>query len=86
MRTQLALEDIYVSYALQTLKKPTVVFCDRGLMDGKAYCSVSIWQGVLDEIEKTEMQLREKRYDAVIHMVTAANGAEQYYTTVNNEA
>ena len=42
------------------------------------------------------MSLREKaglnnvelrdNYDAVIHMVTAAKGAEKYYTTENNKA
>lgn len=30
--------------------------------------------------------LRDRRYDAVIHMVTAADGAEKYYTLANNEA
>ena len=30
--------------------------------------------------------LRESRYDVVVHMVTAANGAEKAYTQLNNEA
>ncbi len=30
--------------------------------------------------------LRESRYDVVLHMVTAANGAEKAYTQLNNEA
>jgi len=30
--------------------------------------------------------LRDKRYDAVIHLVTAADGAEKYYTLANNQA
>ena len=29
-------------------------------------------------------QLRDKRYDQVVHMVTAANGAEQFYQSSNN--
>lgn len=32
------------------------------------------------------VELRDKRYDAIIHMVTAAVGAEMYYTTENNAA
>lgn len=55
MRTQITLEDIFMSYAYASLKKPTIVFTDRGLMDGKAYCSNEVWQGVLDEIGKSEM-------------------------------
>lgn len=27
--------------------------------------------------------MREKRYDAVLHMVTAADGADKYYTLEN---
>lgn len=30
--------------------------------------------------------LRENRYDAVLHMVTAADGAESFYETISNEA
>ena len=29
--------------------------------------------------------MRENRYDAVIHMVSAADGAESFYETVTNE-
>ncbi len=32
------------------------------------------------------VSLREGRYDAVFHLVTAAQGAERFYTLENNEA
>jgi hypothetical protein len=32
------------------------------------------------------VQLRDRRYEAVIHMMTAAEGAEEFYTGENNEA
>ncbi len=32
------------------------------------------------------MNLRDKRYDSVIFMVTAADGAEEHYTLSNNIA
>lgn len=32
------------------------------------------------------MQLRDRRYEAVIHLVTAAQGAVEFYTSQNNEA
>ena len=30
--------------------------------------------------------LRDNRYDAVVHMVTAADGAEEFYANLSNEA
>ena len=30
------------------------------------------------------MELRDKRYDQVVHMVTAASGAESFYQLENN--
>lgn len=32
------------------------------------------------------MNCRDQRYDAVIHMVTAADGATKFYSGENNEA
>lgn len=41
---------------------------------------------MLDENGWNTVYLRDKRYDAVIHLVTAADGAEKYYTLENNVA
>ncbi len=32
------------------------------------------------------IQLRDARYDQVVHMMTAASGAEQFYQLANNSA
>ena len=69
------LEDTFTELA-RNENLPSVLFCDRGLMDGSAYVAEELWQAVLDEIGMSPMQLRDKRYDAVIHMVTAADGAD----------
>ena len=45
-------------------------------MDGSAYVNQNTWQTVLDEIGASITQVRDLRYHAVIHLVTAANGAE----------
>mmetsp|Transcript_21736 Transcript_21736/g.21446 ORF Transcript_21736/g.21446 Transcript_21736/m.21446 type:complete len:326 (+) Transcript_21736:565-1542(+) len=58
---------------------------DRGVMDGSAYTSPKIWKAILNETDWTTIQLRDRRYDAVIHLVTAADGAEEFYGK-NNEA
>jgi predicted ATPase/CYTH domain-containing protein len=63
-----------------------VFLCDRGMMDTKAYVSADMWQTILSNLGQTEVQLRDQRYDAVVHMVTAAEGAEQFYTLANNTA
>lgn len=69
----------------------SVLFCDRGTLDGSgmvvvvvlssssAYMERSVWQAILDENGWTNVQLRDKRYDCVVHMVTAAWGAPQFY-------
>eukprot|EP00656_Telonema_subtile_P045106 TRINITY_DN51374_c0_g1_i1.p1 TRINITY_DN51374_c0_g1~~TRINITY_DN51374_c0_g1_i1.p1 ORF type:complete len:344 (-),score=100.88 TRINITY_DN51374_c0_g1_i1:47-1078(-) len=57
-----------------------VLLCDRGVIDGKAYCTPEQWALVLDQLGVTESAVRDRRYDAVVHLVTAAQGAEKYYT------
>lgn len=85
MITIIKLEDYFFNIAKKE-GKPSVIICDRGVMDTKAYINEATWQMVLDETGWNEMTLRERRYDGVIHLVTAAEGAEGYYTTANNEA
>eukprot|EP00467_Chlorarachnion_reptans_P002189 CAMPEP_0114493738 /NCGR_PEP_ID=MMETSP0109-20121206/4267_1 /TAXON_ID=29199 /ORGANISM="Chlorarachnion reptans, Strain CCCM449" /LENGTH=548 /DNA_ID=CAMNT_0001670705 /DNA_START=93 /DNA_END=1739 /DNA_ORIENTATION=- len=64
---------------------PAVMLCDRGLQDGRSYCSEEEWMSVLKHVglPQNEDEIR-KRYDAVFHMVTAANGAEEFYTKMEN--
>ncbi len=40
----------------------------------------------MDDLGVNVVELRDTRYDAVIHMMTAANGAEEFYASINNEA
>mmetsp|Transcript_37181 Transcript_37181/g.35831 ORF Transcript_37181/g.35831 Transcript_37181/m.35831 type:complete len:98 (-) Transcript_37181:707-1000(-) len=85
MKLQMALEDIFTQMGV-TSDIPVIVLCDRGVMDGSAYTDSNIWQAILDETGWTTTQLRDKRYEAVIHLVTAAIGAEDFYTMDNNIA
>jgi hypothetical protein len=55
-------------------------------MDGKAYLTEEIWQALLDIGGKNSVSLRDKRYDLVLHLITAANGALHYYDFENNPA
>ena len=62
-----------------------LIICDRGVMDNKAYMKKDEFEQVLKEVNANEVELRDG-YDAVFHLVTAAKGAEQFYTTINNTA
>ena len=85
MQLQMALEDAFTQIA-SSVQERSIVICDRGLMDGSAYISPELWQALLDERGWTVVHLRDRRYEAVVHMVTAADGADSYYSLNNNLA
>jgi CYTH domain-containing protein len=85
VRAMIALEDSFVSIATGGTR-PALVLCDRGTMDCSVYVPPDGWSALLDEHGWSPVWLRDGRYEAVIHMVTAADGAEKYYTTENNIA
>lgn len=65
--------------------KAIVMLTDRGSLDPKAYMPPAVWESIVRSVGQTEAGLRT-RYDGVLHLVTAASGAEAYYTTANNAA
>ena len=82
LETQLALEDHFMRMA-GVCTKPVLVVCDRGAMDISAYMTPEMWDDITRKAGTEPNQLRE-RYDAVLHLVSAADGAEQYYTIATN--
>ena len=82
LEIQLMLEDKFLRMAEQCTK-PCIVVCDRGAMDISAYMASEMWDELTRATGTSTPQLRD-RYDAVLHLVSAADGAEQYYTTANN--
>ena len=82
LETQIALEDAFMKLA-ETCTSPTLVICDRGTLDISAYISPEMWEDITAK-NNTNTNLLRSRYDAVLHMVSAADGAEQYYTTATN--
>ncbi|KNC50072.1 uncharacterized protein AMSG_05836 [Thecamonas trahens ATCC 50062] len=73
----IALEDGYYSLAVASGQK-SIIFCDRGAMDARAYMSASLWQAMMDENNWSNVAIRD-RYTVVVHLVTAAIGAEEHY-------
>ena len=79
---QCHLEETFMELAVLA-KQEAVILTDRGLMDGSAYMKPECWQTLMDEKGWSEVTLRDRRYDAAIHLVTAANGAEEFYNLGN---
>ena len=82
LETQLALENQFVRLA-EVCTKPVLIVCDRGTMDISAYIKPEEWEEITHMAGSDPDSLRG-RYDAVLHLVSAADGAEQYYTTATN--
>mgnify|MGYP000966583611 FL=1 len=82
LEMQIALEDKFTRIA-ETIGEPTIIVCDRGTMDISAYMKPEMWDEITAGVETCSEKLRA-RYDAVLHLVSAADGAEQFYTTANN--
>ena len=85
LKTMLQLEDTYFSLA-RTQTRNCLVICDRGAMDCSAYLPKDEWERILEMNNYNEVDLRDNRYHQVIHLVTAAKGAEEHYTRSNNNA
>lgn len=83
MQFQMEMEDRICRIA-EHCGSDALVVCDRGTMDLRAYLDDEMWQSLLESLGTTAVELRDARYAAVIHMVTAANGAEHFYTLANN--
>lgn len=62
-----------------------VIIFDRAEMDVKAYMPDFLFEAMLRDLRLDLYDVRDS-YDGVIHLVTAANGAEQFYTLENNKA
>lgn len=62
-----------------------VILCDRGKLDGAAYAGLPVIGELLAGHGSNIVEARDS-YDMVIHLVTAADGAEEAYTLSNNTA
>jgi thymidylate kinase len=77
LKLQLQLEESLAAIA-RANGTPAIVLCDRGTMDGKAYMSDAEWSEVLVRNALTE-ETCQHRYDCVLHLITAADGAVMHY-------
>ncbi len=62
-----------------------VILCDRGTMDGEAYVNPQEFSALLEQLGYSRRVLCDERYHAIMHLRTAALGAERFYTLENNK-
>ena len=67
-------------------KQDVIILADRGASDPKPYSDKETWDLIMKEAGWSEDDLTNNRYDLVLHLVSAADGAVEYYTTSNNQA
>ena len=85
MKLQIEKEKLFEQAAATMDADKILLVCDRGALDNKAYMTDEEFKEVLSYVGSNEIELRDS-YDAVFHLVSAAKGAEEFYTTANNVA
>ncbi len=85
MHLQREKERAFVSAAKNMPAEKILIVCDRGMLDNLAYMSLEDFKAIAAEMGESLVAFRDS-YDAVFHLVTAADGAECAYTTANNSA
>ena len=82
---QLTKERLFEKATASMSSDKILIVCDRGVMDNRAYMNDEEFNEVMRSLNGDLVDWRDG-YDAVFHLVTAANGAEEYYTKANNAA
>lgn len=77
LKLQIQMEKSFTRCAAST-GRPSVLVLDRGLMDPAAYLPEHQWKEILEKNGFSEEQFHSQ-YDLVLHLVTAADGAERFY-------
>ena len=85
LQLQLAKEKAFAEIGRTMKESKVLVVCDRAAMDNCAYMTEQEFGWVVRQMQASKIELRDQ-YDAVFHLVTAAKGAEKYYTLANNQA
>ncbi|MBO7702852.1 MAG: AAA family ATPase, partial [Solobacterium sp.] len=85
LRLQAVKEEIFEAAARTMPQEKILIVCDRGIVDNHAYMTDEEFYSLLADMGKTEVEVRDG-YDAVFHLVTAADGAAEFYSDETNAA
>lgn len=80
LKTMIQIENTFFELG-ESCQRDCLIICDRGAMDASAFISREKWERMMQSNGWNPVELRDNRYNQIIHMVTAANGAEDFYTT-----
>jgi Thymidylate kinase len=84
MHLQLEKEKVFLSAAETMPDEKILIVCDRGMMDNRAYMTEMDFGVVLERIQKNEVEIRDS-YNAVFHLMSAANGVPEIYLKNKSE-
>ncbi len=82
-RTQLGIEDAWKRFACIQPGSKKALVCDRGFRDGRAYIDAAVFDNIVSGLGYDPRTIGDERYTAVIHLVTAADGAPEFYNLDN---
>ena len=85
MRLHLEKERIFEEAAENMATENVLIVCDRGIPDCRAYMTNDEYLTAVTNLGFDEKGILG-RYDAVFHLVSAADGAEEFYSVSNNSA
>ncbi|KAM0726308.1 TRPL translocation defect protein 14 [Formica fusca] len=80
LRTMIQIENTFFQLG-ESCSRNCLIICDRGAMDASAFISKDKWELMMASNGWNNVELRDNRYNQIIHMVSAANGAEEFYST-----
>ncbi|KOC70826.1 hypothetical protein WH47_02092, partial [Habropoda laboriosa] len=80
LRTMIQIENTFFQLG-ESSSRNCLIICDRGAMDASAFISKDKWELMMASNGWNNVELRDNRYNQIIHMVSAANGAEDFYST-----
>lgn len=80
LRCMIQIENTFFELG-KSCQRNCLIICDRGTMDASAFVTPEKWDKMMAANGWNSVELRDNRYNQIIHMVSAANGAEDFYTT-----
>jgi hypothetical protein len=95
----MALEDTYFSMAEKCVQN-VLIIADRGVMDASAFIDRDAWDKIMTKLGLEDIEISDNRlgppssipifmlvrYNQVVHLQSAAIGAEKFYTTEDHAA
>jgi len=83
--TMIAIEDTYFSMA-EKCTQNVLIIADRGVMDASAFIDKESWERILAKLNLEDIEVSDNRYNHVVHLQSAAIGAEKFYTVEDHSA